>query len=69
VSEAWRDWNRAWWDERVPFHLDSALYDRDGFVGHPAATTLRPFEADLLGDVTARRLVHLQCHTLTARRD
>src|SRR6478609_8932834 len=27
----WRELNRAWWDERVPIHLRSDLYDVDGF--------------------------------------
>jgi len=62
VDEPWQEWNRAWWEERVPIHTASDFYDLDGFLADPAATTLRHFEVDELGDVTGRRLVHLQCH-------
>lgn len=56
----WRELNRAWWDERVPHHVASPLYDEAAF--RAGACTLRPFELDLLGDVDGLRLVHLQCH-------
>ncbi len=56
----WRGLNRANWDDRVPVHLASALYDLDGF--RAGASSLFPFEAAEAGDVTGRRLVHLQCH-------
>ena len=56
----WRELNRAWWDERVPLHLASELYDVDGFLA--GAEQLRPFELALAGDVAGLRLAHLQCH-------
>ena len=56
----WRGLNRANWDDRVPVHLASELYDLDGFRG--GADSLRPFEAAEAGDMTGKRLVHLQCH-------
>jgi SAM-dependent methyltransferase len=62
MDEPWQEWNRAWWEERVPIHTASDFYDLDGFLLDPAATTLRHFEINELGDVTGRRLVHLQCH-------
>jgi SAM-dependent methyltransferase len=54
------DVNRAWWDERVPIHVGSAFYDVDGF--RAGGSSLRPFEVEEVGDVTGKRLVHLQCH-------
>ena len=39
---AWRDLNRAWWDEATPLHAASALYDLDGF--RAGANHIRPFE-------------------------
>ena len=54
------DLNRSWWDERVPIHVGSAFYDVDGFRG--GGSTLRPFECEEVGDVTGKRLAHLQCH-------
>lgn len=56
----WRELNRAWWDERVPTHVASPLYDHEAF--RAGASTLRPFEIDLLGEVGGLRLAHLQCH-------
>jgi len=56
----WRALNRANWDDRVPIHLASSFYDLAGFKA--GASTLRPFELGEVGDVTGRRLVHLQCH-------
>jgi len=56
----WRGLNRANWDDRVPVHLASEFYDLDGF--RAGASSLRPFEAAEAGDVTGKRLVHLQCH-------
>lgn len=56
----WRALNRANWDDRVPVHLASSFYDLAGF--RAGASTLRPFEPAEVGDVTGRRLVHLQCH-------
>jgi SAM-dependent methyltransferase len=52
--------NRAWWDERVPIHVGSAFYNVDGF--RAGGSSLRPFEVEEVGDVTGKRLVHLQCH-------
>ena len=54
------DQNRTWWDERVPIHVGSAFYDVDGF--RAGGSTLRPFELEEVGEVTGKRLAHLQCH-------
>lgn len=52
--------NKANWDERVPVHLASRLYDVEEFLG--GADHLHGFEWEELGDLDGRRLVHLQCH-------
>ncbi|WP_190022638.1 class I SAM-dependent methyltransferase [Streptomyces hiroshimensis] len=59
-AEDWRETNRALWDERVPLHTDSAFYDLAGFKA--GRSDLRGFEPDEVGDVTGKRLLHLQCH-------
>jgi SAM-dependent methyltransferase len=56
----WLDLNRANWDSRVPVHVESEFYDLPGF--RAGRDTLRPFEAAEAGDVTGKRLAHLQCH-------
>jgi SAM-dependent methyltransferase len=56
----WRALNRANWDDRVPVHLASKMYDLEGF--RAGGGSLRPFEEAEAGDVTGKRLAHLQCH-------
>ncbi len=52
--------NRALWNARVPHHLASRMYDLDGFLA--GRNSLTDLELDLLGDVTGKRILHLQCH-------
>jgi SAM-dependent methyltransferase len=59
VSE-WRETNRAWWDERVPHHVASELYDVDAFLA--GASALRDFVVEEVGDVAGATLLHPQCH-------
>ncbi|WP_329565857.1 class I SAM-dependent methyltransferase [Kitasatospora sp. NBC_01266] len=57
---SWLSLNRANWDDRTRVHAASEFYDLPGF--RAGGCTLRPFELDEMGDVTGRRLLHLQCH-------
>ncbi len=52
--------NRAWWDEVTPVHEASAFYDVAGFLD--GRNTLGAVERQAVGDVSGRRLLHLQCH-------
>jgi SAM-dependent methyltransferase len=52
--------NRANWDDRVPVHLASQLYDVDGWLAD--APGPRSEEFALLGDLAGLGVVHLQCH-------
>jgi len=56
----WLELNRAYWDERVPIHVASRLYDVPGFLG--GKDTLLDFERDQVGDVHGKSLLHLMCH-------
>jgi SAM-dependent methyltransferase len=56
----WLELNRSNWDSRVPVHVASSFYDIDGFRG--GRDTIGPIQAAEVGDVTGKRLVHLQCH-------
>lgn len=56
----WLATNRELWDERVPIHVASELYDVDGFLA--GGSPLRPFELAEVGDVDGLTLVHPQCH-------
>jgi SAM-dependent methyltransferase len=56
----WRNDNRAMWEERVPAHAGSSLYDLDGVVR--GRDDLRPWEDGELGSIDDLDLIHLQCH-------
>lgn len=55
-----RDANRSMWDERVPIHLESEMYDNNAFVA--GRNSLEPFEVEEMGPVAGKTLLHLQCH-------
>ncbi len=52
--------NKAAWDTKTEFHIDSAFYDNKGFLA--GKNTLNSIELDLLGDVKDKTILHLQCH-------
>ena len=52
--------NRANWDARTAVHVGSRFYDVEGWLEEGRGP--RPWEAEELGDVTGRTLLHLQCH-------
>jgi SAM-dependent methyltransferase len=60
MADDWFEVNREMWDERVPIHVASELYDVEAFVA--GCSSLRPFELAELPDVRGRTLVHPQCH-------
>ena len=52
--------NRQSWNNRTETHLKSEFYDLDNFL--KGKTSLNNIELDLLGDVTGKNILHLQCH-------
>jgi SAM-dependent methyltransferase len=60
MADDWIEVNREMWDERVPIHVGSELYDVAAFVA--GRSSLRAFELAELADVRGRTLVHPQCH-------
>lgn len=60
TDTSWLRLNRENWDDRVRIHGASEFYDLAGF--RAGVSTLRGFELDEVGDVSGKRLVHLQCH-------
>jgi SAM-dependent methyltransferase len=52
--------NRANWDDRVAIHTMSKFYDVEGWLRDAPGPPAR--EVELLGDVTGKSLVQLQCH-------
>lgn len=52
--------NRRHWDEIVPIHVASEMYDVASFKD--GKSKLKPVELEELGDVRGKTLLHLQCH-------
>jgi 2-polyprenyl-3-methyl-5-hydroxy-6-metoxy-1,4-benzoquinol methylase len=52
--------NRRLWNERVNAHMASSFYDNESFIA--GRNTLNDIELKLLGDVTGKGILHLQCH-------
>ena len=52
--------NRQSWNNRTDAHLKSEFYDVAGFIN--GKTSLNDIELALLGDVSGKTILHLQCH-------
>lgn len=52
--------NRKSWNNRTDIHLKSDFYDLNSFT--KGKTSLNSIELDLLGDLTGKTILHLQCH-------
>lgn len=52
--------NHRHWDEAVPVHVASTMYDVANFG--KGRGRLKPVELDEMGDVRGKSLLHLQCH-------
>ena len=52
--------NRQSWNSRTEAHLQSEFYNQTGFMA--GESSLNSIELELLGDVTGKRILHLQCH-------
>jgi SAM-dependent methyltransferase len=52
--------NRSLWEVWTRIHAAGEFYDLEGFKA--GGVRIRPYEVDLVGDVTGKSLLHLQCH-------
>jgi 2-polyprenyl-3-methyl-5-hydroxy-6-metoxy-1,4-benzoquinol methylase len=52
--------NRDAWNKRVAAHLESEFYDLEGWKA--GKTSLNDIELELLGNVSGKSILHLQCH-------
>jgi SAM-dependent methyltransferase len=61
--DEYRRANRANWDSRVDTHYGSDDYGIDRFVSDPTHISgVVRYDSEKLGDISGRRLIHLQCH-------
>lgn len=52
--------NKALWNDKVAHHVRSDFYSMEAFLA--GKTSLNPVELELLGDISGKRILHLQCH-------
>jgi SAM-dependent methyltransferase len=52
--------NRNAWNQKAIHHFDSDFYDVASFIA--GKTSLNEIELSILGDVSGKRILHLQCH-------
>ena len=54
--------NRKLWDAWTAIHTTGPFYDVQRFRDDPADNRIEPWERDEVGDVSGKRLLHVQCH-------
>jgi len=59
-NEDYLNVNKRSWNERAVVHLESAFYDMKAF--RAGQNSLKEIELPLLGDVSGKTILHLQCH-------
>ena len=52
--------NKELWNQRTTVHKDSSFYDVPSFM--QGKNSLTPIELNELGDVSGKKILHLQCH-------
>lgn len=52
--------NKALWDAKTQVHAASAFYNVEGFIN--GQSSLKEVELGLLGNISGKTLLHLQCH-------
>ena len=52
--------NKKAWNDKTDIHVNSAFYNMPAFL--EGKSSLNSIELDLLGDVTGKKILHLQCH-------
>lgn len=52
--------NKNAWNNKTDVHINSDFYDNENFLN--GKSTLNTIELELLGDVSGKRILHLQCH-------
>lgn len=52
--------NKETWNKKTAIHIASDFYNNEAFLN--GKLSLNSFEIDLLGDVSQKKILHLQCH-------
>lgn len=59
-TENYLEINKAAWNTRTPYNVNSEFYNNGSFKN--GKSSLNDIELELLGDVTGKTVLHLQCH-------
>ena len=60
MNEDYLALNKKGWNARTELHFNSEFYDNQSFLD--GRTSLNSIELDLLGDISGKKVLHLQCH-------
>lgn len=60
ITENYIEINKHSWNNRTETHLNSEFYNMTGFL--IGETSLNEIELELLGDISGKSILHLQCH-------
>lgn len=52
--------NKNLWNQKTGFHIKSDFYNIENFLN--GESSLNKIELDLLGDISGKKILHLQCH-------
>jgi SAM-dependent methyltransferase len=59
-AENYIEINRRTWNEKTAVHFESEFYNVKEFIA--GGNSLNSIELDLLGDISGKKILHLQCH-------
>ncbi len=57
--------NKVMWNKRTDIHIDSEFYDMETFK--QGRNSLNAFELEILGDISCKKTLHLQCQFILIR--
>lgn len=60
MSEKYFNINKESWNRRLGIHVESEFYDNKSFIA--GKSSLNEAELDLLGEISGKDVLHLQCH-------
>lgn len=60
IENKYKELNKKAWNNKVKTHIDSDFYDMKNFL--KGQTSLNSIELELLGEITGKSVLHLQCH-------
>jgi ubiquinone/menaquinone biosynthesis C-methylase UbiE len=59
-TEDYIEINKKTWNNKTEVHVTSDFYDNESFLH--GKSTLKDIELNLLGDISGKKILHLQCH-------